>query len=84
MSSNQSINDPKVDVQTEVLLKESVRKAYAQVAVDNSAGKASGITGSCCGAPKEVDVQYSKELGYSDEDLNTMVQGANMGLGCGK
>lgn len=73
-----------VEVETEVLLKESVRKAYADVAVKNTEGIESGITNSCCGAPKQVDVEYSKTLGYSEDDIKTMVEGANMGLGCGK
>lgn len=75
---------PKSVTEEEVKLKASVRKAYAEVAVKNSAGEAVGIQSSCCGAPKEVDVDYCKNLGYTEEDVKTMVDGANMGLGCGK
>jgi len=65
-------------------IKCTVRKAYAEVAVKNSAGQEVGNPVSCCGAPKEVDVAYCKQLGYSENDLKEMVDGANMGLGCGK
>jgi arsenite methyltransferase len=72
------------DVGDDLVLKDTVRKAYAEVAVKNSKGEDVGITSSCCGAPKEVDVNYCKELGYSEDDLKEIVDGANMGLGCGK
>jgi arsenite methyltransferase len=36
---------------------------------------------SCCGAG--VENRLSKAIGYSDEDLKTVPEGANLGLGCG-
>jgi arsenite methyltransferase len=68
----------------EIVIKESVRKAYAEFAIKNSLGESCGIESSCCGTPKGVDLPYSKTLGYTDQDLEGMVDGANMGLGCGK
>lgn len=64
-------------------IKDAVRKAYAEVAVKNSAGEVVGNPLSCCGAPKETDVDYSKTLGYSEEEIISVLDGANMGLGCG-
>lgn len=64
-------------------IKDAVRKAYAEVAVKNSAGELAGNPLSCCGAPKETDVNYSKTLGYSEEEIKSVLDGANMGLGCG-
>ena len=55
----------------------TVREQYANVA------KAAAVsTGSapCCGGPNAVD---SLKLGYSPEDLASVPEGANMGLGCG-
>lgn len=64
-------------------IKDAVRKAYANVAVKNSAGEVAGNPLSCCGASKETDVNYSKTLGYSEEEIGSVLDGANMGLGCG-
>lgn len=64
-------------------IKDAVRKAYANVAVKNSCGEDVGNPISCCGAPKETDVNYSKLLGYSEEEISSVLDGANMGLGCG-
>lgn len=64
-------------------IKDAVRKAYAEVAVKNSAGEVVGNPLSCCGAPKDTDVDYSKTLGYSEEEISSIADGANMGLGCG-
>lgn len=64
-------------------IKDAVRKAYADVAVKNTAGEVAGNPLSCCGAPKDTDVNYSKTLGYSEEEIVSVLDGANMGLGCG-
>jgi len=62
---------------------DAVRKAYAEVAVKNSAGEAVGNPLSCCGASKDTDKDYSKTLGYSEDEITSVLNGANMGLGCG-
>lgn len=49
-----------------------VREGYAKIAVNQS---------SCCGSSKSCD--DSKKMGYSEEDIETVPEGANMGLGCG-
>ncbi|ODN04891.1 putative arsenite methyltransferase [Orchesella cincta] len=67
----------------EVTVKNAVRKAYAEVAEKNSAGEDCGNTKSCCGAPKQTDIEYNKELGYSEDEVKGVIDGANMGLGCG-
>ena len=36
----------------------------------------------CCSGDREVNEQ-SKQIGYSDEDLQSVPDGANLGLGCG-
>ncbi len=50
----------------------AVREQYASVA-------RSGCTPSCCGPGPDA----SLALGYSAEDLSSVPEGANMGLGCG-
>jgi arsenite methyltransferase len=38
---------------------------------------------SCCGAPEFTPEKMSEVMGYSQEDIKDVPQGANMGLGCG-
>ncbi|MGC4067173.1 MAG: arsenite methyltransferase [Polyangiaceae bacterium] len=57
-------------------LRATVREAYAKVANSDSS---SGCAPGCCG-PNPV---ASTRLGYSQEDLDAVPEGANMGLGCG-
>ncbi len=56
-------------------IKKSGRKGYAQVA------KESGC--SCCGGASPMAGSISRKIGYSDEELNEVPVGANLGLGCG-
>jgi SAM-dependent methyltransferase len=64
-------------------IKDAVRKHYASIAVGDQEGccapPASG--GSCCStnAPAEL----SRKMGYADQDLAQVPEGANLGLGCG-
>src|SRR4030067_27997 len=61
---------------TDVEIKRAVRQNYAEVAREAV---------SCCGPsakPKALG-KVSKTIGYSDEDLKSVPDGANMGLGCG-
>lgn len=55
---------------------ERVREAYASVAKGESGGKGS----CCCGTDAR---KYAKSLGYSDEELNTIPQEANLAVSCG-
>ncbi len=64
-------------------VKEQVREAYGSVAEANDAGEACGNGQNCCGVPAFVDVDYAIKLGYSKEDVESVPEGANMGLGCG-
>jgi len=40
-------------------------------------------TASCCGGPEVAPGQISALMGYSKEDIQGIIEGANMGLGCG-
>lgn len=59
--------------------KKEVRKRYAKVAKTNGSCCASSV--SCCSAPSNE--QISKMIGYSEEEINAVPEGANLGLGCG-
>jgi SAM-dependent methyltransferase len=59
--------------------RKAVREGYGKIAKQGSACCASGT--SCCGGSVAQDI--SKALGYSEEDLKSVPEGANLGLGCG-
>lgn len=79
-------------------LREEVRRRYGAIAKDgvSLAESATPSTGSCCSAAPAAatgagqtssgccgnDAQ-ARTLGYSDEDLSAVPDGANLGLGCG-
>jgi arsenite methyltransferase len=52
--------------------RQQVREGYAKVALEQS---------SCCGS--SATHKESRRIGYSDAELGTVPEGANMGLGCG-
>lgn len=64
-------------------VKREVRSAYGSVAEANNQNKSCGNSRSCCGVSAKPESGYSQELGYSQEDLNSVPEGCNMGLGCG-
>jgi SAM-dependent methyltransferase len=59
-------------------IKKMVRERYGKIAVND------GST-SCCGSSCSCDSDYdvSKNLGYSADDLISLPEGADLGLGCG-
>lgn len=65
--------------------RQNVRDAYAKVAQANNDGDACGIENSCCGVSDDaaINTLISTRLGYSEEDLQKVPGGADMGLGCG-
>ncbi len=54
-----------------------VRENYARVAKQNG----SCCSSACCGTSKPKEI--SKRIGYTDEDLEAVPSGSNLGLGCG-
>ncbi len=65
-------------------IKSAVRKHYAEIARGQEPGCApSGTTGSCCSGAPAVQDAISRQIGYREEDLSEVPEGANLGLGCG-
>ena len=60
-------------------IKKAVRERYAGKVKQESSCCAPEV--SCCGS--NVTDQISKNIGYSDEELGSVPEGANLGLGCG-
>jgi ubiquinone/menaquinone biosynthesis C-methylase UbiE len=61
-------------------IKKYVRDRYAQAA--NQGSSCCQPAASCCGGGRETDL-ISKSIGYTDQDLKAVPEGANLGLGCG-
>jgi arsenite methyltransferase len=59
-------------------IKRIVREKYGELAGTERSCCAAGDTASCC-SPDSV----SREIGYKDDELKAVPQGANLGLGCG-
>lgn len=60
-------------------VKKLVRNRYAKVAKTNGSCCASNL--SCCSAP--TNKQVSQMIGYSEDEINAVPEGSNLGLGCG-
>lgn len=63
-------------------LRDKIRKNYSKFALQGASG--CGCSSGCCSNDTSYDVnEITKSLGYSEEDLSSMPDNANMGLGCG-
>ncbi|MEE8483737.1 MAG: arsenite methyltransferase [Nitrospinota bacterium] len=64
-------------------IKKAVRERYGEIAKTNNSCSPSAP--SCCGPAKEENVlrKIGKKIGYSEDELTSVPDGANMGLGCG-
>jgi arsenite methyltransferase len=65
-------------------IKEMVRARYGGIAEAAGAASCCAPPSSCCGdtAPG-IPAEKSRQMGYSDAELATVPDGANLGLGCG-
>jgi len=63
-------------------IKKAVRESYAKVAGGSSCCSAP-VTSSCCCGQVDLAKEISSNIGYSEEDLNKVPEGSNLGLGCG-
>jgi arsenite methyltransferase len=61
-------------------IKKSVREGYAKVAKQDSS--CCNEKSTCCNSTQSAR-DISKNIGYSEEDVNNVPDGANLGLGCG-
>jgi len=60
--------------------KKIVREGYAKVAQTECSCYAT--ESSCCSGPSVAE-DISRQIGYTDEDMQAVPEGANLGLGCG-
>jgi SAM-dependent methyltransferase len=66
-------------------IRQRVRSAYSEVADASDNGGCCGEASSCCGVSDDVQINalISTRLGYTQEELDKVPEGADMGLGCG-
>jgi len=65
-------------------VKQAVRRRYGGIARQNGSccsGGTSASAGSCCGTEDQTAI--SRSIGYSQDQLDSVPEGANLGLGCG-
>jgi arsenite methyltransferase len=61
-------------------IRQNVRSRYKQIALQElNSGSCCSVSSGCCRTPNET----SAKLGYSEEELSFVPDGANLGLGCG-
>jgi len=65
---------------SEKKIKQVVREGYAKIAKQDSSCCAP--VSSCCGST-DLAQDISKSIGYTEEEIRAVPQGANLGLGCG-
>ncbi|MDQ6955188.1 MAG: arsenite methyltransferase [Mariprofundaceae bacterium] len=66
-------------------IRQNVRESYAEVAEASNNGDCCGEVASCCGVSDNtaINTLISTRMGYSEADLKSVPEGADMGLGCG-
>ena len=64
----------------EKFIRRKIREGYAKIARENSSCCATA--GRCCTDAGRIST-ISKGVGYSEEEINSVPEGSNMGLGCG-
>ncbi len=77
---NQASNQKRADE-----IRQNVRESYSEVAESSNNGSCCGTESSCCGVSDDaaINTLVSTRLGYSEDDLENVPEGADMGLGCG-
>jgi SAM-dependent methyltransferase len=68
----------------EVEIKEMVRARYGSIAAADEAACCAPVASSCCG-PETAGASHDKarRMGYSEAEVASVPEGANLGLGCG-
>lgn len=62
-------------------IKKAVRESYTRIAEQGSS-RCCGPSSSCCGSNDALQ-EIGRGIGYSDDELTSVPDGANLGLGCG-
>ena len=65
------------------IIRQAVRGRYALAAGEPGCGCRSEQATPCCGSPSAGDLDLNQMMGYTPGELDSVVEGANLGLGCG-
>jgi len=76
---------PKTNSKDQDDIRQQVRESYTKVAEASNSGDSCGVEASCCGVSDDtaINTLISTRMGYSENDLEAVPEGADMGLGCG-
>lgn len=64
-------------------LRQKVRSRYTRALRGTGCGCTTQAAGGCCGSNSDSLEQVTRIMGYSDMELGSVIEGANLGLGCG-
>jgi arsenite methyltransferase len=64
-------------------IRQMVRDRYAETAKGGPCGCRPTSAGTCCGSAANSAETAGQIMGYSRQELDSVVEGANLGLGCG-
>jgi arsenite methyltransferase len=64
-------------------IRRSVRSRYGEIAKQGTSGCGCNSLSSCCGPDSGAIGKISRAFGYTQQQLDSAPEGANMGLGCG-
>lgn len=64
-------------------IRQSVRSRYGEIARQETSGCGCSTPSSCCGTTPIPIEKMSQAFGYTRAQIDSVPQGANMGLGCG-
>jgi arsenite methyltransferase len=64
-------------------IRQAVRNRYGEIARQETSGCGCSSLSSCCGGSPGPIGKISRAYGYTKEQIDSVPEGANMGLGCG-
>jgi arsenite methyltransferase len=62
-------------------IRKAVREGYAKVAKNSKS--CCSTSNPCCDNTSDMNKESSRRIGYSEEEMSSVPEGANLGLGCG-
>ncbi len=73
--------EKKMNISNNDAIRKKVRERYASIAL--AEGDRCGCLNTCCSTQAPTSKEQSAKLGYSSSELDSVPEGAHMGLGCG-
>jgi arsenite methyltransferase len=64
-------------------IRQAIRNRYGEIARQENSGCGCSAPSSCCGTNPEPIEKMSQAFGYTRSQIDSVPEGANMGLGCG-